>query len=180
MAMALVSRAHRNRPRRGGFSLIETIVGLALLLIIALGMLPLFISSSVNNVSGKEATEVTNLGRSELEEFRQLPFNSPRLTIDAGSEKTLDEYYSFNDKQWKPGPAPTDGSDPPLWTRTATVRQFAASAVTDGVLDADEALPAGTSDSFVHLKEIQITIDGERRGALGPAKSISLRVLKSQ
>lgn len=183
MALVLTSApaaATRGRRGRGGFTLIETLIGLAFLLVIALGLLPLFISSTVNNVSGKEATEVTNLGRSVLEEFRQLPFNSPRLTIDDGSEKTIDEYFSFADKKWKPGPAPADGSDPSLWSRTATVRQFSAVAVQDGVLDTAEALPAGTSESFIHIKEVEIRIDGDRQNALGPAKTISLTVLKSQ
>lgn len=177
--MDLVLRRPRRRPR--GFTLIEVLVGLFFLLVIALGVLPIFFRSSIENVAGKEATDVTNLGRSELEEFRELPFNGPNLTIDAGTEKTFDEYFSAVDKKWKPGPAPTDGTDPARWTRNTVVRQYGASALDDGKLEPSEALPAGTDPSFVHIKEIHITLDSHREGAgLGPAKGTELRVLKAQ
>lgn len=171
----------RRRRRSDGFTLIEVLIGLFFLLVIALGILPVFVRSSVENVSGKEATEVTNLGRSELEEFRELPFNSANLTIDAGTEKVFDEYYSHADKKWKPGPEPTDGSDSARWTRTATVRQYSAAALDDGQLDEAEALPAGTDPALVHLKEIYVTLESTREGAgLGQSQGTELRVLKAQ
>lgn len=177
--MDLVLRRDRGAGR--GFTLIEVLVGLFFLLVIALGILPIFLRSSIENVAGKESTDVTNLGRSELEEFRQLPFDSPYLTIDAGAEKTFDEYFSAAEKKWKPGPAPTDGTDPPRWTRNTVVRQYAATALDDGKLEVIEALPAGTDPGLVHIKEIYITLDSNREGgALGPAKSTQLRVLKAQ
>jgi hypothetical protein len=150
------------------------------MLVIALGTLPVFVRSSIDNVSGRESTEVSNLARSQIEQFRQLAFDSPDLTIDAGSEKVFDSYYSFADKSWKAGAEPTDGSDPALWTRTATVRQYSAAALQDGQLDVAEALPSGTDASFVHLKEVVITLISTRSGPLGPSKQVSLRVLKSQ
>ncbi len=170
-----------DRGGADGFTLIEVLIGLFFLLVIALGVLPIFFRSSIENVAGKEATEVTNLGRSELEEFRQLAFDSVDLTIDTGTEKYFDEYYSANDKMWKPGAPPTDGSDPARWTRSTTVRQYSAVALDDGQLDPGEALPAGTDPSFIHLKEIHTTLDSNREGAgLGPSKSTELRVLKAQ
>jgi type II secretory pathway pseudopilin PulG len=168
------------RPRDAGFTLAEVIIGLTFLLVIALATLPVFVRSSIDNVSGKESTEVSNLARSQMEEFRQLPFNSVDLTIDAGTEKSFESYYSFEDKAWKAGPEPLDGSDPALWVRTATVRQYSAASLEDGRLDPDEALSAATGDNFIHLKEVVITLNSTRTGALGPNKQISLRVLKSQ
>lgn len=177
MAVAL----KRNRRGAEGFTLIEALIGLFFLLMIALGILPIFVRSSIENVAGKEATEVTNLGRSELEEFRQLPFDSANLTIDAGTEKTFDEYYSAADHEWKPGMEPSDGSDPARWTRSAVVRQYSAGALDDGELDPSEALPAGTDPDFIHIKEIHITLDSNREGAgLGTSKGTQLRVLKAQ
>lgn len=172
------------RPKRGaarGFTLIEVLIGLFFLLVIALGVLPIFVRSSIENIAGKEATEVTNFGRSELEEFRELPFDSPNLTIDAGSEKVFDEYFSVADKKWKPGLPPTDGSDRARWTRNTVVRQFGAGALDDGKLDAAEALPAGTDPGLIHIKEIHITLDSTREGAgIGPAKGTELTILKAQ
>lgn len=171
----------RSRARGRGFTLIEVLIGLFFLLVISLGILPIFFRSSIENIAGKESTEVTNLGRSELEEFRELSFDSASLTIDTGSSKTFDEYYSAQDKEWKPGLPPTDGSDPPRWTRVTTVRQYHANAFDDGRFEPDEALPAGADNSLVHIKEIHITLQSNREGAgLGPAKSTELRVLKAQ
>ena len=171
----------RSQRHAAGFTLIEALIGLFFLVVISLGVLPIFVRSSIENVSGKEATEVTNLGRSELEEFRELPFDSPNLTIDAGTEKTFDEYFSATDKKWKPGLEPTDGSDPARWTRATVVRQYSATALDDGELDPAEALPAGTDPGLIHLKEIHITLDSNREGAgLGVSKSTQLRILKAQ
>ena len=162
-----------------GFSLVEVLIAAMLLLMIALGVLPLFTSSMVNNTSGSESTQVANMARSRLEQLYQLPFSSPEMTITAGSENILEQYYSIHDEIWKDGPAPGDGSDPAAWTRTATVRQYAVNALDDEVLDPAEALPSGTEVSRIHLKEVEILVQGLRTGTvLGPTKQITLRGLK--
>lgn len=172
-------------PAAAGFSIVEVLIASLFLLGISLGLLPIFTRSVVDNASGNESTQVSNLGRSAIEEFRQLPFNSPRLTIDAGSEKVFDEYYSYADRTWKAGLAPTDGSDPALWERTVTVRQYSATDLRDvdespGVLDPGEALPAGTDSSFIHIKEIELDVRAFRPGVLGGGKRVVLRILKSE
>lgn len=183
----LRSMSHTENPNRdlrspsgsAGFSLIEVLIAGLLLLGIALGVLPLFTSSMVNNTSGSESTKVANMARSRLEQLYQLPFSSPEMTITAGTENALDQYYSIYDDMWKDGIAPVDGSDPAAWTRTATVRQYAVSALDDEVLDPAEALPAGTDPSLVHLKEIEIIVQGLRQSTvLGPTKQITLQGLK--
>lgn len=169
----------RSLGRSAGFSLIEVLIAAALLLAIALGVLPLITRSMVNNLSGSESTKVANMGRSRLEQVYQLPFGSPEMTVTAGSENVLDEYFSLQDEVWKDGVAPVDGSDPAMWTRTTTIRQYSVNALDDEVLDPAEALPAGTDLSRIHLKSVEIVVQGLRAGTvLGPTKQITLRGLK--
>lgn len=169
-------------PRRGanGFSLIEVMISAAFLLVIALGILPLFTRSLINNQSGASSTTVSNFARSRLEDFNQRPWDSDDLTVDAGSEKVFTQYYSENDAVWKGGVPPA--TDNALWTRVTTVRDYNNSALDDGVLDPTEALPAGSAVEAIHFKEIVVRVQqGAGTGNLfGPAKSLTLRTLKAQ
>lgn len=175
MEVELNRRSRHGVP--GGFSLIEALVAAAIFLIIALGLVPLFTRSMISNVAGAESNDVSNFGRSRIEQFYQLPFNAADLTIDAGTEKQFDDYYSLADHSWKDGAAPV--GDPAEFERTTIVRQYHINALTDGELSTDEAEPAGTPADFIHLKEIEVTIVATREtGALGSGKQIDLRALK--
>ena len=174
----------KRRARSGGagFSLIEVLIAMVILLIIAVGIMPVFTQASVSNVSGNDSTRVSNFARDRAEEVVQYPFNSTEMTITAGSEAQLPpggEYFSARDEVWKPG-APTAG-DPGPFTRTTIIRQYHVEALEDGVLDIAEALPAGAAPGDIQLKEIEVTIEGTRvlGSTLGPAKRLTVRVLKA-
>ncbi len=161
-----------------GFTLIEVLIASVLLMVIALGTLPLFMRSIIDNASGRESTQLSNFARSQIEEYSQLDFNSAPLTIDTGSEKVTTNYYSHSDRRWIDGDPPSD--DPAAFIRTVTVRQFSAAALQDLRLDPGEAMPSGTGPSFVHLKEIVVLVQGQRQSAaFGTAKQITLRIIKS-
>ena len=57
------------RHGAAGFSIIEALIAAAILLIIALGLLPLFSRSINDNVSGNDATQATNGSRTQIEEL---------------------------------------------------------------------------------------------------------------
>lgn len=164
--------------RESGFSVIEAMIAFVVLLIITLGVLPLFSRSIVNNDAGSSYLQATNQARSRLEALRQLPFTSPDLTIPAGqTELVTEEYFSLKDKQWKAGAAPS--TDPALWLRTSTIRQYSNE---DRVEDNryDDPLDGGASLDFVHIKEIQIEVRSAREGGpLGTGKRITLRHFKT-
>lgn len=172
------------RRRRGagtGFSIVEVLIGTAILTIVAVGILPLFTSSIRSNREGNDSTQVANFARERLEEFFELPFNSSNLTLTTGTENLFQEYYSVEEGEWKVGTPPTDDSDPALWTRETRVRQYSVNALADGQLQTGEALVAGATASEVHLKEIEVAVDSTARaGFLGPGKQITLRTLKAQ
>lgn len=174
-------RGDRRVGRQLGLTLIEATIAAALLLLIAAGVLPLFTQSLSNNLSGADSSTATNTARSQVEELFQMPFNSAPLTLVSGTELVTESYYSFADQQWKPGPEPPDGSDPALWLRTATIRQYSVRALDDELVDPSEALDADADLGQVHIKEIETEVVGTRTaGPLGPSRRITVRLLKSQ
>lgn len=175
-------RARRCRPAAArGLSLVETTIAAALLLLVAVGVLPLFAQALSNNLAGADSSTASNTARSQVEELFQLPFNSNQLTLVTGNELVVESYYSLADEEWKPGPEPPDNSDPALWTRTATIRQYSVAALQDGLLEPSEALEADAPPGQVHFKEIEAAIVGTRTaGPLGPSRRITVRLLKSQ
>ena len=117
-----------------GFSLIEVLVAAVILLVIALGMVPLFTRAITSNVEGFENTEVSNYARSRAEEFLQYPFNSPQLTVDVGQDvREVKDFYSQNQQAWV---TPEPDGEVVLFTRTTQIRQF-------GINDLDTPLTGG-------------------------------------
>ena len=183
--------------RKQGFSLLETLVAAALLLIIAVGILPLFTRALFNNNAGNEYTKVSNFGRSRVEEIFQMPFNEPGLmTIPTGqTESVLVEHYRSDLNTWEPGatpssPLPPDPNNPfsneVLWLRTTSIRQYSTDAINDDDdtavdLKKADALSGDTNPVFVHLKEVEVSIESTRTGGpLGAGKEVLLRTFKAK
>lgn len=160
------------RPSARGFSMIEVMLAGLLLLVIILGMLPLFTRAMSSNAAGRQYSQVTNHAKSRAEQLVQLPFNSEPLTIQAGTERVYTEYFSQRDGRWKDGTAPS--GELATWIRTTTIRQYSVS-------DLATPLPVGAPPSAVHMKEILVAVRGNRTGGfLGPGKQVTVRLLKSQ
>lgn len=205
MEMVLGSRArtisarplHQERNnRRGwsaGFTLIEVLIAAVLFLVVALGVLPLFQQAIRTNTAGQDSTDVSNLARSRVEEFMQIPYDSPLLQVTAGTENVIEDYYDRATEEWIDGtpPDPTAAD----WLRTTTIRWYNVSAVRGddgdtadlgddvqtGIVNRDEALPAGTPPQDVHFKEIEVELTGTSGGGIvGPGKRIVVRALRSQ
>ena len=193
----------RRGPSRSGgkgFTLIELLVAAALLLVVLVGLLPLFMRSIMENVEGRESTQVSNHGRSELEIFKQLRFNNPELDITAGTETVVQQYWTrpdphyVGDEQWLDAvPVGELG----LWDRTTTIRQFGINGVIDNDLDGiidqiigledadydgylDNPLAGGSLPGAIHLKEVDVQIESQAEHAIaGEPVDIRLRGLKA-
>lgn len=168
---------HRRRWRPGtGFSLVEGLIAAGILLVLAIGILPLFIRSIISNEGGSDYTQITNAAKERAEEFYQLPFTSDRMLVTSGNERVFDEYFSQRDKVWRDGleaDAISDG-DLALFLRTTTVRQF-------NVNDLLNPLDSSAPPSTVQIKEVTVNARSTRTGGpLGPGKRNVVRVLKSQ
>lgn len=176
----------RSRPRAGGYSLVELLIAATLMIFIALGILPLFTRSVVSVRRGANATEVGNINRTAVEEYFQLAFNSPELTIDAGTEKITEQKFLAHSRQWVPQSNPELPADPAIWYRTTTVRQYGWNAVSelptdDTVLTVDPslALPAGSSGADIILKEIIVDIDQSADPGIFGDAQLTVRIFKT-
>lgn len=176
-------------PRAAGFSLIEALIATGIMLIIAVGIIPLFASSVLNNTRGADSTTATNFGRSEIETLQPMYFSTPQVAIVPGSTQLItNEWYTagavnqINDSSegWHVGTAPTSGVVVP-WTRTTTVTQYGIDALKDGKLDPlTEAEDGSTPDTNVQLKMIQVDLNsGKQGGILGNGERITLRMVRA-
>lgn len=200
------SKKTRSARGEAGLTLVEVLVAMLLLVVVVLGILPLFTRSLAMNQSGREAGLQSALGRAQMEELLQLPFNHQRLNLTAGTELEETAFWT-NGKAGELGdeglvadrPSPTGfGDDVALWSRTTRVRQYSIQGVEDtdgdGVVDRipglvdvdrdgvfDNPLPAGTLAASVHLKEIEVTVEDLRAAGnpLGGSTDLRLQTLKS-
>ncbi|MEM7048753.1 MAG: hypothetical protein AAF604_03800 [Acidobacteriota bacterium] len=194
-----LSRTRRAGER--GITMVEALIAMALLLLVAIGILPLFTRAITNNASGSVSTQIANHARRQLETVYQLPFNNQALTITTGTERQSIDYFSsgnpklIGDEVWT-ATQPT-GTAYSSWTRTTMVRQYSlggspTDADADGVLDLlpglqdadkdgllDDPLSAGTDAGFIHLKEVEVLLQSNGSAqALGPTPDLRIRVLK--
>jgi Tfp pilus assembly protein PilV len=166
-----------DRRREQGLTLIEVMFAALLFLAVALGVVPMFTQSMISNTSGNDSTKAANFARARAEELTQIPFNHEDLTVELGSDKTLQEYYTSSDAQWHVYPIPVGTI--PEWTRTTIVRQYNVDALDDDDVQIAEALPAGSDPSFIHLKEIQVTVEQGGSIFTSSAKAITVRKLRA-
>jgi prepilin-type N-terminal cleavage/methylation domain-containing protein len=152
-------------PRQdSGMSLVEVLVAVAIMALVALAILPLFTRAVRQNREGGNFTEVTNVARSALEEYLQLDFNAPRLTVaDGQTILRRQDYWDPVNRRWEPyDPAapPFPIESPPvgvLWHRAIDVQQFTSGdLLEDGALD--DPLDGSVSDERVQLKLIRVTV----------------------
>jgi type II secretory pathway pseudopilin PulG len=171
------------RNAQSGFSLVEAMVAALLLLMIAVGILPLFVQSTLNNAQGQDSSTAANYARARLEEFDQLSFDDARMAITAGDERKFDEIYLFRDKKWIDGTVPPAG-DWALWSRTTLIHQYGALEWNTAPYSFETRLPSTAKPIDVHLKEIEVTVTSNRNRnasgfSLGAGKAVSARVYKS-
>lgn len=194
------ARAQRAGGREAGISLIEVVVGFGILLVVLIGLLPLFTRAILDNVQGKELTLGANHGRTEIEDLSELAFNNWQFEIQGGSVRTSDSYLAlgdpgiFGDEVWLPTASP---SETVPWQRTTTIRQFginrAIDSDLDGVVDLlvgledsnldglfDSPLAAGTARQSIHLKQLDLVVQSLREtAASGPATEITMQAMKA-
>lgn len=168
----------RGRRPRGasGFSVVEVLVAAGILLIIAIGLVPLFTQALITNKAGADSTSASQFGISRVEQLYQLDFNNAVL-VPTPVNTGIPEYYSRRDKEWRPGTAPAD--DPASWTRRTDIAQFNLSDLDDdGVFN--DPLAVGTDPVFIHIKQIQVTVASTRDpdNPIGTRRPLVLRTFK--
>lgn len=177
-----MKRIRSSRPS-GGFSLIEVMCASFLLLIIMVGILPVFTRSLVTNQMSYDNTRAAAFARSEMENYIQAPFidptGTPVMDVPAtGSELETQQYYDSDTHTWVAGLPPSGTSY--QWIKTVTVRQFHISAIDNELLEETEALQGSAHPDNVHLKQVLIEVQrGNDSSLLGPARNLTLNTIRS-
>lgn len=170
-----------------GMSLVEVVLASLILLLIAVGILPLFTRAMASNVAGSDSTYVSNMATERTEEFLQLNFDAEPLRLDDGAtsrvynEVHIRDYPSAGssdyEEVWIDGTlADVPAEDRAQWTRVTTIRQY---SITD-LATPLPGTPGTDPNGAVHVKEIEVAVAGLREGGpIGASKEITVRTLKS-
>jgi len=177
-------------PRSAGFSLIEALIAMVLVTMMILGIMPLFTTSIVQNVSGKESTVSANFSRSTVEELTSLPLDRRALQppIADTAREVCQTYEEGSGWEEVICGAPVAGE--PTWTRRSRVRQYNISEIYDG--DTAAGVPTFKNpipgydptderfDAFVQIRELMIATEGQRTqdSPLGPGRRIDMVSLR--
>jgi type II secretory pathway pseudopilin PulG len=165
-------------------TLVEVLVAVLIMVVVAMGLIPLFSRSIRQNREGANFMELTNVARSTLEQYLQLDFNAPQLTLaDGQPDIVIQEYWHQGVRQWLPLPA--DLNTLPIAAqveRTILIQQFSSGdLILDGKLDTPH--PGGTSLQQIQLKRIRVMVRPlsivGREFATGRPTPIALEVLKA-
>jgi len=173
----------RSAQLSNGFSLVEVLVASFFMLVLMLGVLPIFTRSLITNQMAYDNTRVVTFARSEMENYVQSPFDDPSATPvmnvpTTGSELETEQYFDKLTKTWIVGAPPAGTSYE--WTKKVTIRQFHISAIDDQQLDEAEALQGTAHSGNVHLKQVLIEIQrGNESSLLGPPRTITLNTIRS-
>lgn len=195
MGMVLRRPALPRRDARAGFSLIETMIAAAILLIIALGLLPLFSQAIVNNSLGSDYTQASTHSKVELETLQKMPFENMDLAVANGQLLTTrDSYLEQGIVGHAVGPSRWAVEEPDrlLWTRTTQVRQYNVRAIDDDDwrLEEDERKPGGDpvlgpgelldeNANSIQIKSIEVRLDSPKRNTpLGGINRMTFVLLK--
>ena len=186
----------RSRIRLGGhsrgFSLIETLVSMTLLLLLSVAVLPVFVQAGMNNASGRESSTLTGYAGTRIETFYPSDFGHAELAVPTDQTETVRREW------WLPAHAggsyaPRPGMSEGTWTtdgstftlqnspfgRTVTVRQYGIADLRDNKM-LDNPLPGRTPPAFVQLKEVIVEVDSVHgTSAAGPGRRVTLRYFKA-
>ena len=169
------------RCAEAGMSLLEVLIGLALMATIAIAILPLFSGSVRQNRDGEKYTDLGNVARSTLEEYQQLDFNAPPLTIAPGSTSTVAiQYWDTTTRKWTTVANLSTAPQSALWSRTITVQQYSSGDLLDnGTLDTP--LDGNSSALDVQLKMVRVTVRPlwGNNPVLGVPTPVTLQLLKA-
>jgi Tfp pilus assembly protein PilV len=178
MDLEMTTNPVRKPSAEAGFSMIEALIAAAILLILAIGMIPLFARSMINNALGNDYTQATAHGLTNLEKVWKEPINNVELNLTTGSSlqrsqyvrKALQSGSPVTDQDWS---YTATSAVPVVWTRTTKVQIFPIGALADGQLTDSEALPAGTPQGSWALMRVTSLVDSGKLSASGVSSGLA-------
>ena len=161
--------------RESGLSLIEVVIAAAVLLVVAIGSLPLFVRSTFNNLRGLDSTQASQHAISEQESLLALAVDDRRLELsDPLPEHTvrpaaagIGDEMLIADAYWDRGARapshhevrlgdgdwiaePSGAQELVFWRRRSLIRQYTYADISDGVID------TGNSDQLATLGDARL------------------------
>lgn len=177
----------RSASSEAGFSIIEGLIAALLLLVVTLGILPLFSRAMNNNVKGNDATRQSNGAIDTFETAVALPFNSGAMTIAAGTSVVVTETLALKKVASPTGgadqaistrwelPADLGSDDVPVMNRVRTLRQYSFDDFADDQIF-DNPLDFDAEPRLVHFKVIDVSLQ-DATGA--EARPYQVRVIQA-
>lgn len=179
----------RTNPKRA-FTLIESAIAMAILLLISLSILPMFTRSMAAAHSGREKTDATSFLRL-FDEILALPLGEGQMMPPQGEKVRESKFFWCQGDIQAVGDiaegwfADATGKGHVLWDRSTTTRQFSIRSLdpaTDGQSDLQdaEAIAGGDRPENVHFVVTDLLLDGRRKaGPLGPAALLRVRQIRA-
>lgn len=176
--------------QKRAFSLIETSIAMALLLMISLSVMPMFSRSMAAANTGREKTEVTTFLHIS-DELLTMPLGvGPMVPPTGAGSRELTFFWCQGEPKVVADTAEgwfddATGKGQVLWDRRTTTRQFSVRALDadlDGVSDLadDEAINGGDRPEQVHWTVTEVRLDGRREaGPLGTGVLMSARQIRA-
>lgn len=126
-----------DRAREAGFSLVEGLMAAALLLVIAVSVLPVFVRAVESNTRGGRASQVTAFVNSEIESINQAFISRDEWKLDGSATSVLEtttDYWDagqlyenasspakIGDEQWVEDKS---SAELVLWSRDMDIRKY--------------------------------------------------------
>ncbi len=179
----------RAAGHESGFSLVEGLIAAALLLIIAVGVLPLFTRALESNIAGGRSSQLSTFVGADIEIVNQGPVDDddwsiagePGGVLDLGTKYwDIGNLYSptvpdeLGDEKWLDEADVGSHEGPIMWGLSASVRKYSLADLhillgTGGVLVTEGESPflfddPLTDDENAHIAEVRVTIREERTG----------------
>lgn len=160
----------RPHSAEAGFSIIEGLIAALLLLVVTLGILPLFSRAMNNNVKGNDSTRQSNTAIGAFETSISLPFNSAGLNIPVGATSVVvDDTLALKKVNSPTGganqilstrwelPADLATGDLQVMNRRRTLQQYSFDDYADNQLF-DTPLDGRVEPRLVHFKVLDLSL----------------------
>ncbi len=131
------TRRRRGKGSEAGFSLIEGLIAAALLLTVAVSILPLFMRALTSNTRGARSSQLTALVNGELESINQAGLDNPAWQLAGDGNEVIElgtRYWDtghladgsnptrLGDERWVDERSTAAG--PVMWVRDLAVRKY--------------------------------------------------------
>lgn len=153
-----------------GFSVIEGLIAALMLLVITLGILPLFSRAMANNVKGNDSSRQANAVIGAFETSGKVPYNSDIMTVPSGSTSLVVTDFLALKKiasptggidqalstRWELA-ADLGSYDEPVMSRQRTVQYFSLDDLDDNQTF-DNPLDGSVEPRLVHFKVVDVAV----------------------